>query len=76
VIAESLLSGSVTVLDPFAGAATTLIAAKKLGVASRGVEAQSAVKYEIEVRYNNGDVIRGIFQTNEDAIHFLRRPTA
>lgn len=35
----------------------------------------SAVKYEIEVRYNNGDVIRGIFQAKEDAIRFLRRPT-
>lgn len=36
----------------------------------------SAVKYEVEVRYNNGDIIRGIFQTKEDAIHFLRRPSA
>lgn len=36
----------------------------------------SAVKYEVEMRYNNGDIIRGIFQTKEDAIHFLRRASA
>lgn len=36
----------------------------------------AAIKYEIEVRYSNGDVIHGIFQTKEDAIRFLRRPTA
>lgn len=36
----------------------------------------AAIKYEIEVRYSNGDVIHGIFQTKESAICFLRRPTA
>lgn len=43
VIAEALQSGSVTVLDPFAGAGTTLLAAEKLGVASCGVEAHPFV---------------------------------
>lgn len=32
-----------------------------------------ALKYEIEVRYNNGDVIHGIFQAKDAAINFLRR---
>jgi hypothetical protein len=36
----------------------------------------AAVKYEIDVRYSNGDVIHGIFQTKEAAVRFLRRPTA
>lgn len=35
----------------------------------------AAVKYEIEVRYSNGDVIHGIFQTKESAIRFLHRPS-
>lgn len=43
VIAEMQRSGPVTVLDPFAGAGTTLIAAEKLGVASCGVEAHPFV---------------------------------
>ncbi len=34
-----------------------------------------AVKYEVDVRYSNGDEIHGIFQTKEAAIGFLRRPT-
>lgn len=37
--------------------------------------ATSAVKYEIDVRYNNGDEIHGIFQTKDAAIDFLRRST-
>ncbi|HTU91152.1 MAG TPA: hypothetical protein VMF69_13825 [Gemmataceae bacterium] len=32
-----------------------------------------AIKYEIDVRYNNGDVIQGIFQAKDAAISFLRR---
>lgn len=32
-----------------------------------------AIKYEIDVRYNNGDVIHGIFQAKDAAIHFLQR---
>jgi hypothetical protein len=36
----------------------------------------AAVKYEIDVRYSNGDVIHGIFQTKEAAVRFHRRPTA
>ncbi len=32
-------------------------------------------KYEIELRYNNGDGIRGVFQNKTDAIDFLRRST-
>jgi hypothetical protein len=35
----------------------------------------SAAKYEIDVRYNNGDVIHGVFQTKDAAISFLRRST-
>jgi hypothetical protein len=31
-----------------------------------------ALKYEIDVRYNNGDVIHGIFQVKSDAITFLQ----
>ncbi|HEY7310685.1 MAG TPA: hypothetical protein VH643_15080 [Gemmataceae bacterium] len=34
-----------------------------------------ATRFEIAVRYNNGDVIHGIFQTKDDAIHFLRHST-
>jgi hypothetical protein len=33
---------------------------------------KSVVKYEIEVRYNNGDRIRGEFEDKEQAIQFLR----
>jgi hypothetical protein len=36
----------------------------------------AAIKFEIDVRYNNGDVIHGTFQTKEAAIRFLGRPTA
>lgn len=36
----------------------------------------AAIKYEIDVRYSNGDVIHGIFQAKEAAVRFLRRPTA
>ncbi|HZV06700.1 MAG TPA: hypothetical protein VE999_16585 [Gemmataceae bacterium] len=32
-----------------------------------------AIKYEIDVRYNNGDVIHGIFQAKVAAIGFLQR---
>lgn len=35
----------------------------------------AAIKYEIDVRYNNGNVIHGIFQTKEAAIRFLGHPT-
>jgi hypothetical protein len=31
-----------------------------------------ALKYEVDVRYNNGDVIHGIFQQKAEAINFLR----
>ncbi len=31
-----------------------------------------ALKYEIDIRYNNGDVIHAIFQQNTQAINFLR----
>ncbi len=34
-----------------------------------------AARYEIDVRYNNGDVIHGIFQAKDAAIGFLRRST-
>ena len=37
--------------------------------------AAPAVKYEIDVRYNNGDVIHGVFQAKDAAIDFLRRST-
>lgn len=43
VIADAQQTGAVTVLDPFAGAGTTLIAAEKAGVLSRGVEAHPFV---------------------------------
>lgn len=43
VIAEARQSGAVAVLDPFAGAGTTLIAAENLGVPCRGVEAHPFV---------------------------------
>lgn len=43
VIDEARQSGAVAVLDPFAGAGTTLIAAESLGVPSRGVEAHPFV---------------------------------
>jgi hypothetical protein len=43
VIAEAQRSGRVTVLDPFAGAGTTLLAAEKLGAESYGVEAHPFV---------------------------------
>jgi hypothetical protein len=33
--------------------------------------AAPALKYEIDVRYNNGDVIHGVFQQKGDAIRFL-----
>lgn len=35
-----------------------------------------AARYEIGVRFNNGDVIHGIFQTKDAAISFLRHSTA
>jgi hypothetical protein len=31
-----------------------------------------ALKYEVDVRYNNGDVIHGIFQEKSEAIRFLQ----
>jgi hypothetical protein len=31
-----------------------------------------ALKYEIDVRYNNGDVVHGIFQEKAEAIRFLQ----
>ncbi|HEY7426482.1 MAG TPA: DNA methyltransferase [Gemmataceae bacterium] len=43
VIAKAQQSGPAAVLDPFAGAGTTLIAAEKLGVPSCGVEAHPFV---------------------------------
>lgn len=36
----------------------------------------AAIKYQIDVRYSNGDVIHGVFQAKEAAIRFLRRPIA
>jgi hypothetical protein len=38
VIAEARGSGSITVLDPFVGAGTTLLAAEHLGVPSFGID--------------------------------------
>jgi hypothetical protein len=35
-----------------------------------------AARYEIAVRYNNGDVIHGIFQAKDAAISFLHRSIA
>lgn len=35
-----------------------------------------AVKFEIEVRYKNGDLIRGTYQNKYDAIRDLRHWTA
>jgi hypothetical protein len=43
VIAEAKQKDNITVLDPFAGAGTTLLAAEKLGVASFGVDAHPFV---------------------------------
>jgi adenine-specific DNA methylase len=43
VIAEAKQSGAIAVLDPFAGAGTTLIAAENCGVACRGIEAHPFV---------------------------------
>jgi len=43
VIAAAKKAGPVTLLDPFAGAGTTLLAAEKLGVGSFGVEAHPFV---------------------------------
>jgi hypothetical protein len=34
--------------------------------------AAPALKYEVHVRYNNGDVIHGVFQQKTEAIHFLQ----
>jgi hypothetical protein len=31
-----------------------------------------ALKYEVDVRYNNGDVIHGVFQEKSEAIRFLQ----
>lgn len=31
-----------------------------------------ALKYEIDIRYNNGDVIHAVFQNKAKAINFLR----
>ncbi len=30
-----------------------------------------AVKYAVDVRYNNGDIIHGVFQDKAEAIRFL-----
>jgi hypothetical protein len=35
--------------------------------------AAPVAQYEIDVRYNNGDMIHGIFQSKDAAIEFLRR---
>jgi hypothetical protein len=43
VIAGTKETGPITVLDPFAGAGTTLLAAEKVGVVSYGVEAHPFV---------------------------------
>src|SRR5262245_55540795 len=43
VISESRQSGTVAVFDPFAGAATTLVAAEKWGVQAYGIEAHPFV---------------------------------
>jgi len=43
VIAEAQQAGSMTVLDPFAGAGTTLLAAEKMGAECYGVEAHPFV---------------------------------
>src|SRR5262245_16981536 len=32
----------------------------------------AAQKYEIDVRYNNGDVIHGVFQQKSEAVRFLQ----
>lgn len=43
VLTEAKQLGHVTVLDPFAGAGTTLLAAEKAGIEARGVEAHPFV---------------------------------
>jgi hypothetical protein len=30
------------------------------------------IAYEIQIRYNNGDVIHGIFQQKDEALRFLQ----
>ncbi len=44
------LSGDAVVLDPFCGTGTTLVEAKKLGIASIGVEAMPMSKFAAEVK--------------------------
>ncbi|RUT01913.1 hypothetical protein DSM106972_065360 [Dulcicalothrix desertica PCC 7102] len=43
LVSQSLQQGYVTVLDPFAGSGTTLLACEKLGVECYGVEAHSFI---------------------------------
>jgi adenine-specific DNA methylase len=43
-IAKAKELGNVTVLDPFAGAGTTLLAAEKIGVECYGIEAHPFVE--------------------------------
>jgi len=43
-LAKELGIGNVTVLDPFAGAGTTLLAAEKIGVECYGIEAHPFVE--------------------------------
>src|SRR5438094_712121 len=43
VIAEAASRGPTRVLDPFAGSATTLVAAEDIGIESRGIESHPFV---------------------------------
>src|SRR5262245_43271245 len=63
VIADAQQSGPVTVFDPFAGAATTLIAAEKRDVQAYGVEAHPFV----------ARVARAKLSYRSDATAYLQR---
>lgn len=76
-LARQIQSVTVTVLHGRAQDLTTVAAAIEYieSYSATAVTDAPALKFEIQVRYNNGDVVGGIFHDRADAIAYLKKFT-